>query len=112
MGRHRGYTHGAACWKDAKRDCRISSATISLLRNVRDENKRLKAELDRVKMENQYLRNRVNTADRAQRLAIFQNSRNRRPSAAHVIGNTTGASGKVVFVDRGIRAAASRKAWR
>src|ERR1700682_4574188 len=45
-----------------------------LLRNVRDENNRLKTDLDRVKMENQYLRTQVNTADRAKTLAIFQTS--------------------------------------
>lgn len=72
-----------------------------LLRNVRDENNRLKADLDRVKMENQYLRTQVNTADRAKTLAIFQSSSQSTTLAAHVIGNTTGSSGKVVFVDRG-----------
>ncbi len=71
------------------------------LRNVRDENNRLKADLDRVKMENQYLRTQINTADRAKTLAIFQNSSQSKTLAAHVIGNTTGYSGKVVFVDRG-----------
>jgi len=72
-----------------------------ILRNVRDENNRLKADLDKVKMENQYLRNEVNTADRAKALAIFQKSTQSTTLAAHVIGNTTGSSGKVVFVDRG-----------
>jgi rod shape-determining protein MreC len=72
-----------------------------MLRNVRDENNRLKADLDKVKMENQYLRTEVNTADRAKTLAIFQKSTQSTTLAAHVIGNTTGSSGKVVFVDRG-----------
>src|ERR1700755_3582106 len=69
-----------------------------LLRNVRDENNRLKADLDRIKMENQYLRTEVSTADRAKTLAIFQNNTQSKTLAAHVIGNTTGSSGKVVFV--------------
>jgi rod shape-determining protein MreC len=72
-----------------------------LLRSVRDENHRLKADLDRIKMENQYLRNQVTTADRAKTLSIFQASSQSKTLAAHVIGNTTGSSGKVVFVDRG-----------
>ena len=72
-----------------------------LLRNVRDENNRLKADLNRVKMENQYLRTEVSTGDRAKTLAIFQKSTQSTTLAAHVIGNTTGSSGKVVFVDRG-----------
>lgn len=72
-----------------------------LLRKVRDENVRLKADLDKIKMENQYLRTQVGTADRAKILAIFQSSTQSKTLAAHVIGNTTGSSGKVVFVDRG-----------
>ena len=72
-----------------------------LLRSVREENNRLKAENNRVKMENQYLRTEVNTADRAKILSIFQSNTQSKTLAAHVIGNTTGSSGKVVFVDRG-----------
>src|SRR5271154_4627343 len=56
-----------------------------LLRNVRDENNRLKSDLNRVKMENQYLRNQVSTADRAKALAIFQASTQSKTLAAHVI---------------------------
>src|SRR5215813_11366994 len=44
------------------------------LRSVRDENNRLKAELNTVKMDNQFLRDQLNTADRAQALAMFQAS--------------------------------------
>src|SRR2546425_8417450 len=43
-----------------------------LLRSARDENIQLKAEMNRVKMENQYLRAELSTADRAKTLAIFQ----------------------------------------
>jgi rod shape-determining protein MreC len=72
-----------------------------VLLDVRDENKRMKAELDRVKMDNQYLRAELSTADRAQSLAIFQKHSPSKTVAAHIIGNTTGAGAKVVFVDRG-----------
>jgi rod shape-determining protein MreC len=71
------------------------------LRDVRDENRRLKADMDKIKMENQFLRTELTTADRARTLAIFQSSSQSKMLAARVIGNSTGFSGKVVFVDRG-----------
>ncbi len=72
-----------------------------VLLDVRDENKRMKAELDRIKMDNQYLRAELSTADRAQSLAIFQKQSPSKTVAAHIIGNTTGADAKVVIIDRG-----------
>jgi len=69
--------------------------------DVREENKRMKAELDRIKMDNQYLRAQLSTADRAASLAIFQKQSPSKTVAAHIIGNTTGAGAKVVFIDRG-----------
>ncbi len=71
------------------------------LRNVRDENNHLKADLDRVKMENQYLRTELNTADRAKSLAIFEKTSPSKVLGARVVGNSTGSSGKVVYIDRG-----------
>jgi len=72
-----------------------------VLLEVRDENKRMKSELDRTKMENQYLRTELSTADRARALAIFQTQSPSKTIAAHVIGNTTEPGAKVVMVDRG-----------
>jgi rod shape-determining protein MreC len=72
-----------------------------VLLDVREENKRMKAELDRIKMDNQYLRAELSTADRAQSLAIFQKHSPSKTVAAHIIGNTTGAGAKVVIIDRG-----------
>jgi rod shape-determining protein MreC len=72
-----------------------------VLLGVREENKRMKAELDRIKMDNQYLRTELSTADRARSLAIFQTHSPSKTVAAHIIGNTTGAGAKVVFIDRG-----------
>ena len=71
------------------------------LRHVHDENNQLKSELDRVKMENQYLRTELNTADRAKNLAIFEKTSPSKLLAARVIGNSTASSGKVVLIDRG-----------
>ena len=72
-----------------------------VLLNVREENQRLKTDLDRTKMDNQYLRSELSTADRAKSLAIFQQQSPSKTIAAHVIGNTTGVGAKVVIVDRG-----------
>jgi rod shape-determining protein MreC len=72
-----------------------------VLLDVREENKRMRSELDRVNIENQYLRTELSTADRARALSIFQQHAPSKTIAAHIIGNTTGAGAKVVIVDRG-----------
>lgn len=72
-----------------------------VLLDVREENKRMKAELDRIKMDNQYLRTELSTADRAKSLAIFQTHSPSKTVAAHVIGNTDDVGAKEVFIDRG-----------
>jgi rod shape-determining protein MreC len=72
-----------------------------VLIGVREENKRMKAELDRIKMDDQYLRSELSTADRARSLAIFQKQSPSKTVAAHVIGDSTAPGAKVVWVDRG-----------
>ena len=72
-----------------------------VLLDVREENKRLKSEIDRVQMDNQFLRTELSTADRAHSLAIFQAQSPSKTIAAHIIGNTTDQGAKAVMVDRG-----------
>jgi len=72
-----------------------------LLVGVRQQNEQLKADLDRARMENQFLHTEVSTADRAAALAIFQRQSPSKTIAAQVIGNTTGVGAKVVIIDRG-----------
>ena len=72
-----------------------------ILLGIRGQNQRLKTDLDRIKMENQFLRTELSTADRGRALAIFQRQSPSKTIAAHVIGNTTGVGAKVVIVDRG-----------
>lgn len=72
-----------------------------VLLDVRDENKRMKAELGRLKMENQFLKTELSTADRARALLAFQSQSPSRTIAARIIGDGTGVNSKVVFVDRG-----------
>jgi rod shape-determining protein MreC len=72
-----------------------------VLLDVREDNKRMKKEMERIQMENQYLRTELDTADRAKSLAIFQARTPMKTVAAHIIGDTPGSTAKVVFVDRG-----------
>jgi rod shape-determining protein MreC len=71
------------------------------LLDVRDENERMKSELGRLKLENQFLKTELSTADRARALAAFQSRSPSRTIPARIIGNGTGANSKVVFIDRG-----------
>ena len=72
-----------------------------LMRDARADNRRLQADLDRLKMENQFLRTEISTADRAKALVAFQEHTQSRTIAARVIAAGAGANSKVVFVDRG-----------
>jgi len=72
-----------------------------LLRDTNQKNRRLLAELDRLKLENTFLRSELNRADRGQALAVFQSHTPSKTVAATIIGIGAGANSKVVFVDRG-----------
>ncbi len=72
-----------------------------VLLDVREENKKLKSELNRLKMEGQFLKNELSTADRARALAAFQTRAQSKTVAARIIGNAPGATSKVVLLDRG-----------
>src|SRR5258708_38320306 len=71
------------------------------LRDSRQENRAMKEELGRLKMENQFLRTELSTADRARALIVFQARTQSRTLAARVIGTGAGAGSQVVLVDRG-----------
>jgi len=72
-----------------------------VLLNVHGENVRLQRENGQLKIENNYLKNELATADRARALSVFEARSPSKTVAARVIGNGTGANSKVVFVDRG-----------
>jgi rod shape-determining protein MreC len=72
-----------------------------VLIHVRDENVRLNRDIGNLKMENQYLKTELQTADRAQALRAFQTRSPSRTLAARIIGNGTGTNSMVVFIDRG-----------
>src|SRR5579871_1273701 len=79
-----------------------------LLHDTHQENRRLQAELDRMKVENTFLKNELNMAERAKALAVFQEHTPSKTLAANVIGSGAGTNSKVVFVDRGSTAGVQR----
>jgi rod shape-determining protein MreC len=72
-----------------------------LLVGVKEENRRLKAQVDTLKLENQYLRTELGTAERARALVAFQERSPSRTKAARIIATGSGVNSKVVFVDAG-----------
>ncbi len=72
-----------------------------VLLNVHGENVKLQRENGQLKIENNYLKNELATADRARALSVFEARSPSKTIAARVIGNGTGANSRVVFVDRG-----------
>ncbi len=72
-----------------------------ILLDVRDQNRKLKADNDKLRMENIYFRNQLTTAEHARALAVFQTQTPSKTIAARVIGNSTVATAKAVFIDRG-----------
>src|SRR5579863_2628440 len=72
-----------------------------VLLGVRSQNEKLQRENGQLKIENNYLKAELSTADRARALSVFEARSPSKTVAARVIGNGTGANSKVVFVDRG-----------
>jgi rod shape-determining protein MreC len=79
-----------------------------LLHDTNQENLRLRAELDRMKMENVFLKNELNTAERAKALQVFQQHTQSKTVAATIIATGAGSNSKVVFVDRGTSSGVQR----
>jgi len=71
------------------------------LHDTSEQNREMRDQLGKLKMENQFLRTELSTADRARALSVFQSRSQSRTLAARVIGTGAGAGSKVVFVDRG-----------
>lgn len=78
------------------------------LRNTQSENQRMQQELGKLKIENQFLKAELMTADRAKALAAFQSRTPSRTIAARVIGTGATSGSKLVFLDRGSSAGVER----
>ncbi len=79
-----------------------------LMHDAREDNRRLQAEVDRLKMENRFLKTEISTADRAKALIAFQQHTPSKTLAARVIAAGAGVNSKVVFIDRGSVAGVER----
>jgi rod shape-determining protein MreC len=74
------------------------------LRNAREQSRALRTEVDRLKLENQFLKNELASAQRAESLVGFQAHTPSKMIGARVIGATTGMGAKSVLIDRGMAA--------
>jgi rod shape-determining protein MreC len=72
-----------------------------LLRDANDANRRLQSEVDRLKVENVFLKNELNLADRAKALEAFAARVPSRTLAATVFASAAGSDSNAVLVDRG-----------
>lgn len=72
-----------------------------VLLDVREQNSKLKADNDKLRMENVFYRNQLATAEHARALTIFQAKTPSKTVAARVIGDSTVSTAKAVFIDRG-----------
>ena len=71
------------------------------LHDAHQENQRLRDQVGRLKMQNQFLQNQLNTADRAKALVAFQAQTQSKTLGARIIGLSSGVNSKVVIIDRG-----------
>ncbi len=67
------------------------------------ENRQLREQLGKLKMDNIFLRDELNKADRVKALQMFQAQTQSKTLAATVFGVGAAASAKMVYVDRGSR---------
>jgi rod shape-determining protein MreC len=75
--------------------------TYFALKNAREQSRTLRSEVDRLRLENQFLKNDLASAQRAETLAGFQARTPSKMIGARVIGTTTGVGGKSLLIDRG-----------
>ena len=73
-----------------------------MLHDASEDNRKLREEVGRLRLENNFLKNELNTADRAKALQVFQTRTPSKMLAANVIGaGAGGTDAKIVFVNRG-----------
>jgi rod shape-determining protein MreC len=72
-----------------------------MMHEATEENRRLRDEVGRLRLENIFLHNELNTADRAKALQVFQQHTQSKMLAANVISVSAGSNAKAVFVNRG-----------
>jgi len=71
------------------------------LKNARAQSQKLRTEVDTLRLENQFLKNELESARRAEALAGFQSHSLSKMIGARVIGTTSAMGAKAVLIDRG-----------
>ena len=79
-----------------------------LMHQANEDARRLKDEVDRLRVENIFLRNELSLADRAKALQAFRERTPSKSLAASVIGIGAGSTSRIIFVDRGSVAGVER----
>jgi rod shape-determining protein MreC len=74
------------------------------LKNARAQSQKLRTEVDTLRLENQFLKNELESARRAESLAGFQSHSLSKMIGARVIGTTSAMGSKAVLIDRGTAA--------
>jgi rod shape-determining protein MreC len=78
------------------------------LRNAREQSRQLRTEVDKLRLENQFLKNELGSAQRAGSLAGFQAHNLSKMIGARVIGATPGMGSRSVLIDRGSQSGVRR----
>ncbi len=78
------------------------------LRNAREQSRRLRTEIDKLRVENQLLKNELGSAQRAESLAGFQAHNPSKMIGARVIAATPGMGTRSVLIDRGSQSGVRR----
>lgn len=78
------------------------------LRNARQQSRQLRTDVERLKVENQLLKNELGSAQRAESLAGFQAQNPSRMIGARVIAATAGMGTRSVLIDRGTQSGVRR----
>ena len=78
------------------------------LRNAREQSRRLRTEIDKLRVDNQLLKNELSSAQRAESLAGFQAHNPSKMIGARVIAATPGMGSRSVLIDRGSQSGVRR----
>jgi len=93
----------ARLMESARASTKSFTGDVFEMREVRQENLKLKEELGQLKVAQQLLENRLQESERAKALEIFQKQTPSRTLAASIIGTGTGVNSRVLYLDRGSR---------
>ena len=101
MGRHRGHAGRQRDTKAVRSTTEGFFSNYVYLHRTRDQTRELQANMNRLQLENQLLKNELTNAQHAEALAGFQSQTPSKMIGARVIGATPGVGSRSLLVDRG-----------